>query len=67
MFANNTFIDDREYCTNAQDEGLFVWDKQRGVWKQILGTCQFSVRNVKHKNDKIRRTVRKMNGPFEEE
>ena len=62
MFANKTIIDGCEYCTNVEDEGLFVWDDYRGFWRQILGTCQFSVRNVKHKNDKIRRVVRKMQG-----
>lgn len=33
----------REYCTNREKEGLFKWDSTRGEYRQILGTCQFSL------------------------
>lgn len=58
MYDNNTFVDGVEYATNAEGEGLFMWHATKREWKQILGTCQFSVKNVKDKKGKIRRAVR---------
>lgn len=58
MFDNNTIVYGKEYATNSEGEGLFCWDERRGQWAQILGTCQFSVKKVKDKQGKIRRTVK---------
>lgn len=43
------------YCTNSEGEGLFFVDLKRNERKQILGTCQFSLRGLKDPKGAIRR------------
>ena len=63
--TNETIINGKKYATNDYEEGLFVWARRNGVmpfyeWVQIKGTCDFSVRKIKHnknKKAKIRKAV----------
>lgn len=61
---NETLYKGVKYATNNRDEGLFYWGKPNGgidnQWIQIKGTCSFSVKNVKNKQAKIRRELKKM-------
>ena len=62
---NETIVDGITYATNDLDEGLFYWGKPNGgivkQSRQITGTCDFSVKNIKYdknKKSKIRRAVK---------
>lgn len=56
-FVDGNYIEahvgDLYYCTNKSGNGLFVVD--HGDRRQLLGTAQFSVRNVSDKKGKLRR------------
>ena len=42
--AVTAWISDCQYFfTNKLGEGVFYGDLERGTWKQLVGTCQFSV------------------------
>ncbi len=58
---NNLVWNGNEYCTNDNDEGLFIWYEgwQGSYYRQLKGTCQFSVKNVKDKKGKIRKFLNK--------
>ncbi len=43
------------YCTNGMGDGIFTQDDRTGETKQIVGTCQFSVRGLKNPRAKIRK------------
>ena len=46
----------KTYCvTNDMGEGIFYVDLRRNERKQILGTCQFSLRGIKNPKAKIRK------------
>lgn len=62
--TNETVVNGQKYATNDYEEGLFVWDRRSNQpsseWVQLIGTCDFSVRKIKHdknKRDKIRKAV----------
>ena len=44
-----------EYRTNNKGSGLWIRHHPLGDWKQILGTCQFSVRDRAAFRRKLRR------------
>lgn len=60
---NRVKIDGVEYATNDRGEGLFYWgispSRISNQWIQIKGTCQFSVKGLKHPKEKIKRYVNK--------
>lgn len=58
MFENEIIIDGFRWATNGEGEGLFFWDDVHKTWQQVYGTCDFSVKGLKHPEDKIRRKVR---------
>ena len=60
MMINKTQYAGKTYATNGSDEGLFVWTGEN--WKQIEGTCDFNVRDVKDKAAKIKRYLKKRYG-----
>ena len=60
MMQNKTQYAGKNYATNGEDEGLFVWNGME--WKQIEGTCDFNVRDVKDKVAKIKRYLKKRYG-----
>lgn len=45
----------RYYTTNSEGEGLFIVDLKRNERQQILGTCQFSLRELKDHKRSIRK------------
>ena len=50
-------IKNREFATNDNENGLFIWDTTYKLWKQIKGTCEFTTRGIKNKKAKIQREV----------
>lgn len=48
MMVYFTTVDDMDevhkYRTNREGEGLWKWHDRTQEWKQIAGTCQFSLR-----------------------
>ena len=62
--TNEIIINGKLYATNDYEEGLFVWAKRINQpydgWVQIIGTCDFSVKEIKQnrsKKAKIRKVV----------
>ena len=62
--TNETVVNGQKYATNDYEEGLFVWDRRSNLpsaeWVQLIGTCDFSVKKIKHdknKKAKIRKAV----------
>ena len=62
--TNETIVNGQKFATNDYEEGLFVWAKRYNQpfseWVQLVGTCDFSVRKIKHnknKKAKIRKAV----------
>ena len=62
--TNETIVNGKLYATNDYEEGLFVWAKRINQpydgWVQIIGTCDFSVKEIKQnrsKKAKIRKAV----------
>lgn len=55
--TNFTYYKGLEMCTTDYDDGLFVWAKSPyqpfPMWCQIEGTCDFTVKGLAHKSDKI--------------
>ena len=45
----------RYYATNKNGDGL--WVRKDKEWKQVVGTCDFTLRNVKDKKAKMLRAV----------
>lgn len=43
------------YCTNDNGDGIFLVDQRNGNRKQLVGTCQFSLRGIKNPKAKIRK------------
>lgn len=41
--TDDEFEGQHEYRTNALGEGLWKWNEGTASWKQIAGTCQFSL------------------------
>ena len=62
--TNETIVNGQKFATNDYEEGLFVWAKRINQpydgWVQIIGTCDFSVKEIKQnrsKKAKIRKAV----------
>ena len=45
-------------ATNKAGDGLFIWNYNH--YRQLIGTCDFTTRNVKNPRAKVYRRYRKM-------
>jgi len=55
----------RSYRTNGHGEGLWVFNAERGEWRQTVGTCQFALPGDRRAARRaIRQSFRRASNPL---